>query len=389
MRTLYLDCSMGAAGDMLAAALLELYGDRDGFIGRMNALGIPGVTVRAEDRTSCGVRGTRFRVSVLGGEEHEHGRHGQHRGISDIQGLIASLPLPGPVREDAAAVYSLIADAESRVHGVAVEQVHLHEVGALDAVADIAAVCTLMHELSPDTVCASPVNVGGGSVKCAHGVLPVPAPAAALLLQGVPIYGGGDTELCTPTGAALLKYYVRSFSPLPAMTPEAVGYGMGSRDIAGAMNGLRAMLGGSPSGEGRVVELACNLDDMTGEDIGFAMERLLAAGALDVWTTPIGMKKCRPGVMLSCLCAVADADALLKCMFRHTSTLGIREYGPGRHTLSRRVRETQTSGGTLRVKTAVFEGQRRDKPEFEDLARIAREGDTPLAQLRREAETDL
>ena len=308
MNILYLDCAMGAAGDMLMAALLELLPDKDTFLRDMNALGLPGIEVTAEPSFKCGVTGTHVHVFVHGEEEgHEHHHHGceqdhHHTGLHEIERRIGQLPVPEAVREDARAVYRSIADAESRVHGAPVDQIHFHEVGTLDALADVVGVCWLMHSLAPDAVYASPVHVGSGQVKCAHGILPVPAPATALLLEGIPCYGGAVRgELCTPTGAALLRRFVTKFGPMPQLCIGKIGYGMGTKDFEAA-NCVRAMLGRSDAQPEQIVELCCNLDDMTPEDVGFAMERLFDAGALDVWTVPIGMKKNRPAVLLTCMC---------------------------------------------------------------------------------------
>ena len=223
MRTLYLDCGMGAAGDMLTAALLELLPEPDRFVDKLNTIGIPGVEFCKEKTVKCGITGTHISVLVHGEEEgtadhhhvhehtheHEHGHH-HHSGMHEIEHIVADLKLPQKVEKDVLAVYGLIAEAESHAHGVPVSDIHFHEVGTMDAVADITAVCLLMNELAPDEVICSPVHVGSGHVECAHGILPVPAPATAFLLQGVPTYGGGiQGELCTPTGAALLKHFVR------------------------------------------------------------------------------------------------------------------------------------------------------------------------------------
>ena len=252
----------------------------------------------------------------------------------------------------------------------------------MDAVADVTAVCLLMEELAADQVIASPVHVGSGTVHCAHGVLPVPAPATALLLQGAPVYGGTiQGELCTPTGAALLRHFVTRFGDLPVMTLEAVGYGMGRKDFPRA-NCLRAMLGETSAESGDVVELACNLDDMTGEGIAFAMERLLAAGALDVYTAAIGMKKSRPGVMLCVLCREEQREDMVHLLLRHTTTLGVRETRHRRYTLSRSQDTVDSPWGPVARKTSQGWGVRRQKPEFEDLARIAREQDLTLDQVR-------
>ncbi|MBQ5973545.1 MAG: nickel pincer cofactor biosynthesis protein LarC, partial [Oscillospiraceae bacterium] len=320
--------------------------------------------------------------------EHEHGHghehHGHaHSGMAEIGALLAALPVSEAVRENARAVYGLIAEAESAVHGVPADTVHFHEVGALDAVADVTAVCLLMERLGAEKVFASPVHVGRGQVRCAHGILPVPAPATVHLLRGVPIYGRVEGELCTPTGAALLKRFVTSFGDMPLMTPEKIGCGMGKKDFEAA-NCVRAVLGEIADGAGdTAVELRCNLDDMTPEQVGFAAEQLLAQGALDVFTTAVGMKKSRPGLMLTVLCREADAGALLRAVFRHTSTLGVRTTVCRRAVLSRRTETLDTAFGPVRVKRAEGYGVSRCKPEYEDLARIARETGLSLDEVRR------
>ena len=415
MKILYLDCGMGAAGDMLAGALLELLPDPDAFVQELNALGIPGVAFRRETAEKCGIRGTHLSVTVHGEEEesidcgpghahmhdhdhghvhehdhdhahahshgHEHGHH-HHSSLHDIEHIVCGhLPIPERVKQQVMAVYRLIAEAESHAHGVPVTEIHFHEVGTLDAVADITAVCLLMDRLSPDEVVASPVHVGSGQVKCAHGILPVPAPATAYILRDVPIYGGSIRgELCTPTGAALLRHFVTRFGDMPPMRTQAIGYGMGKKDFAAA-NCVRAMLG-EDAGQGgdRVWMLACNVDDMTAEAVGFAMERLFDCGALDVYTVPIGMKKSRPGTMLCVLCRPEAKDAMLDCLFRYTTTIGVRELALQRHVLDRRVTTLDTPYGPVRRKEVRGRGAERYKYEYEDLARIAREKGVSLAE---------
>lgn len=385
MKTLYLDCQMGAAGDMLGAALLELCPDKEEMLRRLNALGLPGVRYQAEKSVKCGILGTHLSVTVDGEEEGEHHHdhhehHHAHHGLHDIRHIVSHLEIPEAVREDVMAVYDCIAQAESRVHGVAVEQIHFHEVGAMDAVADVTAVCLLMHALGNPKVAASPIHVGSGQVHCAHGVLPVPAPATALLLEGIPTYGGNIRgELCTPTGAALLRHFVSEFGPQPAMVVEKIGYGCGKKDFE-RPNCVRAMLGQSQDTQGDIWELACNLDDITGEEVGFAMERLLEAGALDVYTTAIGMKKNRPGVLLTCLCQEQQRDAMVKLLFLYTTTLGVRERPWSRRTLARTMETRDTEYGPVRVKTVSGFGVQREKAEFEDLARIARDKGISLRQ---------
>ena len=430
MKILYLDCGMGAAGDMLTAALLELLpADRAKvFLARMNALGLPGVQVAHEPAVRCGITGTRMAVTVNGMEEdelahshghghehphdhehhhdhpheHEHGHahdhgdgHGHHHdhhhtSMADIGHIVEQhLDLPDAVKRDILAVYGLIAEAESRAHGVPVTDIHFHEVGTADAIADITAVCLLLHELAPDRIVASPVRVGYGQVRFAHGTLLVPAPATAWLLRGIPIYAGDiEGEMCTPTGAALLKHFAADFGPMPAMRADAIGYGMGSRDF-GTANCVRAFLGESmddPSSTDTMLELSCNVDDMTAEDIAFAAERLFAAGAREVYTIPIGMKKSRPGTLLRVICPPQDRAAMLETLFRHTSTIGVREAVTRRYVLPRREETLPTPWGPVRRKCAEGYGVRRVKYEYDDLARIAREQGWSLEDVRRRVE---
>lgn len=380
MKTLYLDCSMGCAGDMLTGALLELFPDKEEILSELNSLGIPHVEFVAEQSIKCGIAGTHIRVLVAGVEEDDHHHH--HSGMDDIAHILSHMQVSDSLRKQVLEIYDLIAQAESKVHGVPVTQIHFHEVGAMDAIADITAVCYLMNKLSVDQVYASPVHVGSGQVKCAHGLLPVPAPATAHILQGVPVYGGQiQGELCTPTGGALLKYYVNHFGPMPPMQTTAIGYGMGKKDFD-APNCVRAMLGETADETDDILELSCNLDDMTGEEIGFAMELLLEAGALDVFTIPIGMKKSRPGILLSVLCRVEDKETLLPLIFRHTTTLGVRENRLHRYTLTRRTETVDTPYGPVRQKIAAGYGVERKKYEYEDLAKIARENNLPLSKLK-------
>lgn len=416
MKTLYLECNMGIAGDMLTAALLELTEDRQAFIDKMNSLGLPGVQVAAEPAVKCGITGTHMKVTIHGKEEesaddhhhhehdhehdhdHDHGHphdhehahgHGHshehhHASVGDINTLIDSLAVSDKVKADAKAIYALIADAESRVHGRPVTEIHFHEVGTMDAVADVVGVCLLMEQLAPEQVIASPVHTGSGQVRCAHGVLPVPAPATALILEGIPSYSAGiKGELCTPTGAALLKHFTNRFGDRPVMAVSSIGYGMGKKDFEQA-NCVRVFLGESEGICEMITKLECNLDDMTGEDIGFATEQLMAAGARDVYTQPIYMKKNRPGVLLSVICLPADADRLAGVMMKHTTTLGIRRQDMSRYVLKRSEEIISTPYGEVRVKRAEGMGTERSKPEFEDIAAVAREKDLPLSAIRKE-----
>ena len=448
MRTIYLDCGMGAAGDMLMAALLELCPEKkEEFLGKMNGLGLPGVKVEAEPAVKCGITGTHMNVTVFGEEEesedvHDHGHthsheacesaaadglhshahshdghdhhhedhdahsHAHHHGdhvhshdghdhshhhhhhstMAGIASIIEGLEIPAPVKEDMKAAYALIAEAEAHAHGMPVDQIHFHEVGTMDAVADIAGVCLLFHELGADQIIASPVHVGSGHVHCAHGILPVPAPATAHILQGIPVYSTQvQGELCTPTGAALLKHFVKEFREMPVMTTSKIGYGMGKKDFERA-NCVRAFLGDTAETGDEIAELSCNLDDMTAEAIGFAEEALFEAGALEVYTIPVGMKKSRPGILLTCMCRREDEEKMVELLFRHTTTLGVREHISRRFTLKRREETVETAYGPVRKKISQGHGVARAKLEYEDLAAIAKKTGRPLEEIRKEIE---
>ena len=394
MKTLYLECAMGAAGDMLMGALYELCPDKEGFLRDMNRL-LPGVTLTAETVTRQGIAGAHMRVAVHGREEghhhdhdhdHEHHHH-HHRSLGDIREMIGGFDLPQAVRDRAMEVYGRIAQAESAAHGVAVGEVHFHEVGALDAVMDVTGVCYLMHLLAPEAVWASPVTVGSGTVRTAHGLLPVPAPATARLLEGAPVVSGDiAAELCTPTGAALLRTFANGFGPMPEGVVRGCGYGCGTKDFPRA-NCLRAFwLDTAETGAGpndTVTELKANIDDMTGEELGQAMEALLAAGALDVSYVPLQMKKHRPGALLLCLCRPAEANRLAREILRLTSTFGVRRTDCPRYALAVTGDEVETHLGTVARKTGTGWGIVKSKPEYEDLAAIAREKGLSLAEVRR------
>lgn len=447
MKYLYFQCNMGAAGDMLSGALYDLLGEKEKkeFLSVMQKLNLPGIRLNPTREQKCGIYGTHMYVTVDGEEEkepshmeehehhhehghehenhhhhepehhhHEHGHeheheHHHHHGhehhahvdYQDMLHQISHLALPEEVRNHAASVYGLIGEAESRAHNTTVEQIHFHEVGTLDALADVVSFSLLIHMLKPDKILASPIHVGSGTVRCAHGILPVPAPATAEILKGVPIYSGQiQGELCTPTGAALLKHFVSSFGEMPPMIIEATGYGMGTKDFPQA-NCVRAFLGevyastsvsqpgtaqnnslltesSFSSNHGAILSLSCNLDDITGEVLSFAAEQLMSQGALDVYTTPIGMKKGRPGQLLTCLCRPLDEEKMTALIFRHTTTRGIRVQEFRRHVLSQNFREQDTPYGKVTIKQSQGYGVEKEKPEFEDIARLARENNTSL-----------
>lgn len=403
MKTLYFDCGMGAAGDMLTAALLELLPDPDSFIDRLNNLNIPNIQFMRENSKKCGINGSHVRVIINGHEEHKFissqgdknktdisNTHIHHHGqnISDIKHTISHIDIPENVRLDVLNVYKILAEAESKVHGVSVSDIHFHEVGTLDAIADITAVSLLINEISPDRIIASPVHVGSGYVKCAHGTIPVPAPATALILKNIPIYGGNiDGELCTPTGAALLKHFVDSFGNMPQINISSIGYGMGEKDFSRA-NCIRAILGESIKASDNydtndiVFELSCNVDDMTAEAIGFAMDRLFEGGALEVYTIPVGMKKSRPGTLIRVMCREKDRKNILHLIFKHTTTIGIREVKTRRYVLDRKIRSITTPYGEIHSKISCGYGVSRTKYEYEDLSRIAKERNLSLNDVK-------
>ena len=415
MKTLYIECNMGAAGDMLTAALLELLPEPDAFVARMNDAGIPGMVMARSEKVSRGLRGTHISVCIDGEEEisddvpeddhehhhehehahghdHHHDHHHEHAhshaGLADVAQIIHGLKLPEEVKRDALGVYELIAQAEAHAHGCAVEQIHFHEVGMMDAVTDVSAVCLLMHLLAPQRVVVSPVCTGFGEVRCMHGVVPVPAPATAWLLQGMPAYAGRIRgELLTPTGAALLRYFATEYARMPAMRIERVGSGMGMKEFEAA-NCVRVFLGEDGADSDEVAELSCNLDDMTGEMIGCATEILLEAGALDVYLTTIQMKKNRPGVKLSCICRPEDVQRMTELMLKHTTTLGVRTQRFARTVLNRSREVAHTVYGDVEIKLASGAGIEKRKPEYESALRVARANDVPLAEVLRAAMQD-
>ena len=417
MRVLYLDLGMGAAGDMLSAALFELLSrkEQEDYLSAMNHLGLDGVSVQAERSEKCGITGTHMTVLVNGSEEadvpdhahtHVHAHH--HHALAEIHKVIGSLNLPDAVKADVQQVYRLLAEAESHAHGVEVEQIHFHEVGEKDAVTDIVSACLLMRMIHPDKVIASPVATGSGTVRCAHGLLPVPAPATAYILKEmqIPCLSGTESgELLTPTGAALTGFFANAFGKMPEMTINGIGYGMGKKDFSRA-NCVRALLGQTTSEEDEpngirdeVSELSCNLDDMTPEDLSFAMNQLFEAGALDVFTTPAGMKKSRPGIVLSALCHREQKASVIKAFFTYTTTLGIREKICQRYimkssfetvTLSRAdfgtsAPEDRQKTASIPVKISKGYGTVQRKPEFEQVAEAAETFGVPTAEVRRKA----
>lgn len=388
MKIMYIECNMGAAGDMLTAALAEAIGDVKACETSLNSLGIPGIKYSLVPSVKCGITGTHADVSINGEtedehihehhheHEHEHGHHHHeehhhHSSLHDIEHIINGLDVSDKVKADAIAVYMLIAEAESKAHGREITEIHFHEVGTMDAVADVVGFCSLMEKAAPDKVVVSPIHVGCGEVKCAHGTLPVPAPATVQILEGVPVYGGEVRgELCTPTGAALLKHFAAEFGSMPVMKIDKTGYGMGKKDFERA-NCVRIMIGETAGTDSdKVCELCCNVDDMTGEETGYATELLMKEGALDVFTTPVGMKKSRPGILITCLCRPEDKEKFAKLIFENTTTIGIRYYLKDRFVLNRREETVTSKYGDVKIKISEGFGVKKAKPGYEDISGI-------------------
>lgn len=400
---------MGAAGDMLLASLAELTGDVKACEEKLNSIGIPDVTYEFEKSVKCGIEGTHAHVAVHGVEEDEHmhehhheehhhehtheehahthehehhdhdhhheheheEHHHHHTHMSDIENIINGLNVSDKVKADALAVYGLIAEAESKAHGKPVTDIHFHEVGTMDAVADIVGVCVLLEQIAPAKIIVSPLATGFGSVRCAHGILPVPAPATASIIEGIPTYSGDvEGELLTPTGAALLKHFADSFGTRPVMAIEKTGYGMGKKDFAKA-NMLRTFIGEANDQSGKVVEMKFNVDDMTGEEIGYATGVLMDSGALDVFTTSVYMKKNRPGILFTVLVKLEDKEKFAKLIFENTTTIGIRYNEMERFKLKRREEKVMTKYGEVSFKVSEGFGVTKTKPEYDDVKGIA------------------
>lgn len=398
MKTLYFECSMGAAGDMLMSALYELLEDKEGFLQTMNNLGLPGVRLEAVNTATCGIAGTHMKVTVHGEEEHAHHHehtsehphkhehpaehahehHHHHATPGHIGEIIDALALPEEVKAHARAVYNAVAHAEAKAHGCPSGDVHFHEVGALDALADVTGVCYAMHLLGAQQIVASPIHVGSGTVRCQHGIMPVPAPATANLLVGIPTYGGTvQGELCTPTGASLLAHFVHCFAPMPMMVTKKIGVGIGTKKFEQA-NCVRAFLGETEEvSNGEIVELVCNIDDMTPEALAFACARLLELGALDVYTIPGTMKKGRAGQVLTVLCASEQEGEMARHVLAQTTTNGLRVHRCGKFFLTPERGQVHTPWGSVRIKIAQGFGVTHRKPEYEDVARLARDNGLP------------
>lgn len=387
MKVLYLDCFSGISGDMLLGALVDAGLEPADLRGELDRLGLEGYELSFEKVRRQGLSGTRARVRV---DECK-----THRNLSDIEKIITASSLDGAVQESALAVFRRLADAEAAVHGVPVDKIHFHEVGALDAIVDIVGAVCGLRLLGIESLCSSEFRFGTGTVKCAHGTLPVPVPAVLRLTEGFPArFTSIEGELTTPTGAAIVTTLAREVGVELSMAIESVGYGFGLRErsCGEIPNSLRVMVGTTdPAGEAEeVFLLETNLDTLTGEDAGFLMERCFDGGALDVFHTPIQMKKSRPGIKVSILVDRAHLDAVRRIMIAESGTLGVRFTRCGRHVAVRSVERVATSFGEVTVKRSAFPGgPERQTVEYEDLARLARDHGVPLREMRQRVERDL
>lgn len=374
MKILYVECASGISGNMLAGALYGLCPDR-AVAERVMRNALPrGASMNIVPTEKCGVRC--FYVDISADEDGHI-----HRTYADVCGIIDALAVPDEVKRTATRVYDRIAEAEARVHATTKDKVTFHEVGRLAAVSGVVLSCLLAHAVGADETVFSAIATGGGHVKCAHGLLPVPAPAVAELLKGVPSYGTDiNAELCTVTGAALAGVLADRYSPMPPMTVEGIGCGAGRRDLPHA-NVLRAFAGEAAEGECATL-ISCNLDDMTGEALGYTCEKLLAEGAADVWVTPVQMKKNRPAFLLSCLCRPEEREKFVRLFFAHTTTAGVRIEDVERRTLARESMRAQTHFGEMNFKLCRGYGAVKCKAEADDVASAASERDLSFAYVR-------
>ena len=386
MKLLYFDCFSGAAGDMILGALIDAGLPLDELKRALGSLGVEGWDVSADHVVKCGITAVKFRVHEHVHEPHDGSGGHRHYHLSGIKKRIDQSALSGSGRERAKALFDRLAEAEAAIHSMPVEKVHLHEVGALDSIIDIVGAVFALEWFAADRIVVSPINVGGGTVRTSHGVYPVPAPATLRLLGEVPVYGGTIAkELLTPTGALLLSDYATSFGPIPPMRVSRVGYGAGDIDLDGTPNVLRIVVGdavGEVHAE-RVIVIECEIDDMNPQIFGALMDRLHAAGALDVFYSSVQMKKNRPGTLMTIIAPPAHRAKLVNLVFQETTTIGVRFAEMTRECLERETVTVTTELGSIRFKVARRDGRVFNaQPEFEDLARLAEEHSRPIKDVQ-------
>ncbi len=381
MKVAYLECFSGISGDMLLGALVDAGVDQETLRREIAKLGLDGVELRFDKCSRAGIGGKNLTVDVA----HDH----SHRSLSRIEEIIGASTLADEVKERAIRIFRRLGEVEAAIHQVPIEKVHFHEVGALDSIVDIVGACIGFHELAVEKIYCSPLNLGSGTVKAAHGVMPVPAPATAALVEGVPTYSEGPAvELTTPTGAAIVTTLAAEFGSMPAMRVSSIGYGAGDRDFEGRANLVRVLIGETSSVKEttQVYVIEANIDDMSPQLAGFVRERLLEAGALDVTLAPVYMKKDRPGFLVSVLAKPEHREELSEMLFAETTTLGVRMYAAERRVLERTWRTVQTPYGPVRIKVASENGTVRNfAPEYEDCRKLALDRNVPLKEVLQQA----
>ncbi|HOG28549.1 MAG TPA: nickel pincer cofactor biosynthesis protein LarC [Vicinamibacterales bacterium] len=410
---LYFDCFSGASGDMVLGALIDLGVPLSGLRQALAGLLPEGCELHAERVTRSGISATRFQVVDAHAhhgahahrdpapdeygergahsrrEAHPHHGHEPHRGLGEILGMIGASELPERVKAQASRLFERLARVEADIHQVPVERVHFHEVGALDSIVDIVGAVWAIDALRADRVVSSPLNTGGGTVETAHGLLPVPAPATLRLLEGVPAYGADvQAELVTPTGALLVTGHAAAYGPMPRMVVGKIGYGAGQRDLPGRPNLLRVALGeeAGVADDGRILSIECNLDDMNPQFLGGLFERLQASGALDVFFTPVQMKKNRPGTLVTVLAPPPLREAVVGVLFRETTTIGVRYHEVERECLLRDWRTVTTRFGPVRIKIARRGAAVMNAaPEYEDCAALAESAGVAVREVHQAA----
>lgn len=392
MKTLYFDCFAGVSGDMIIGALIDLGVDLSELKHALSGLRLDGYTITATPARRCQIQAIKFDVHLshhADSHEHHHEHHHEHRGLREIRALIEGSSLSRRVKEQSLAIFQRLAEAEGRVHGIAPDEVHFHEVGAVDAIVDIVGACVGFEMLGIERFICSPLRVGYGQVRCAHGLYPIPAPGTCELLKGLPVYAGDlEGEFVTPTGAAIISALCSKYGRMEGLQPTATGYGAGGRAYPDFPNVLRLILAedGQTCSNQSVVVIEANLDDCSPQVFGYLMERLFEVGALDVYYTPVQMKKSRPGVLLTALAEHKDIDRVIDCVLRETTTIGLRYYEATRRVLDRRVQTVETKYGAINFKLAT-NGQTLYKamPEYSDCLAAARLHGVPLVEVQRAA----
>ncbi len=389
MKILYFDCFAGAAGDMILGALLDAGLPFDELKRALGSLAVDGWDVSVDRVIKTGVTATKFRV-----HEHQHHahEHHSHHSLKDIEAAIGRSALSDGGKGRAIAMFRRLAEAEAAIHGLPVDQVHLHELGAMDSIIDIVGAVFALEWFNADRIVVSPLNVGGGMVRSAHGVFPVPAPATVALLKNAPVYSSGiQSELLTPTGALILTEYAAAYGPLPAMRVERVGYGAGDRDLAETPNVVRVLVGEAEDPKPQaasprphtVVVLECEIDDMNPQIFGPLMDALYAAGALEVFYSSVQMKKNRPGTLMTIVARPEHREKLTDIVFRESTTIGVRYQEMSRDCLDREMVTVETAVGAVRFKVARRNGQIVNaQPEFDDLATLAAERSIPIKEIQ-------